>query len=119
MPLDYSVQFEDPLYTVHEASDTFIFFVGTSVIGSPSQNALVSFARDDSGPAINDLTISMATPTSIFIEALIPNDNIRLGDRVISLMLVTSDDLVEFGAQSETAVEVTEDDCKFYSLIHL
>lgn len=110
MHLDYSVQFEDPLYTVHESFDTFTFFVVTTRAGSPSHNATVSFIRDDSGPTINDLVVS--TTGSLHIQAQIPNDEIRLGDRTINLMLTTVDDLVEIGARSQTAVDVTEDDRK-------
>ena len=80
-------------------------------IGSPSREGTVSFIRDDNGPAINDTLISMAG--IIDVPGLIPNDEIRLGDREITLMLTTSDDLVEIGSQSTTVVQVTEDDRKY------
>lgn len=79
--------------------------------GSPSQDATVSFTRDDSGPTINDSVISRAGV--IDVEGLIPNDEIRLGDREITIMLITSDDLIEIGTLNTTVVQVTEDDRKY------
>ena len=76
---------------------------------------MVSFTRDDNGPAINNSLISMAGV--IEVEGLIPNDEIRLGDREITLMLTTSDNLIEIGSQNGTIVQVTEDDRKFHSSV--
>ena len=87
MHLDYSVQFEDPLYTVHESLGTFNFSVATTRVGSPSRNATVIFTRDDNGPTISHLIVS--TTEKVDIEAQILNDEIRLGDRTIHLMLTT------------------------------
>jgi hypothetical protein len=78
--------------------------------GSPSRDATVSFTRNDKGPAINDTVVSMAGV--INVEGSIPNDEIRLGDREITLNLTTTDDLIEIGPQSTTIVDVTEDDRK-------
>ena len=79
--------------------------------GSPSQDATISITRDDNGPAINDTVVSMAGVISV--EGSIPNDKIRLGDREITLTLITSDDLIEIRPQSTTVVDVTEDDRKY------
>ena len=76
---------------------------------------MVSFTRDDNGPAINNSLISMAGV--IEVEGLIPNDEIRSGDREITLMLTASDNLIEIGSQNETVVQVTEDDRKFHSSV--
>lgn len=113
MHLDYSVQFEDRLYTFHESLGTFNVFVATTRVGSPdpSHNATVSFTRDDNGPAINNLIVS--TTERVQIEAEIPNDDIRLGDRTIHLTVTTTDNLVEIGAQNHAAVDIIEDDRKF------
>lgn len=79
-------------------------------LGSPSREAAISFTRDDNGPAINDSVISMAGVVEVVGH--IPNDDIRLGDREITLTLTTSDNLIEIGSQNTTVVEVTEDDRK-------
>ena len=78
--------------------------------GSPSRDATISITRDDNGPAINDTVVSMAGV--IGVEGSIPNDEMRLGDREITLTLTTSDDLIEIGSQSTTIVNITEDDRK-------
>ena len=80
--------------------------------GSPSLDATISITRDDNGPAINDTVVSMGGPSIINVEGSIPNDEIRLGDREITLTLTTSDDLIEIGPQSTTIVNTTEDDRK-------
>ena len=90
--------------------DTFTVFLEITQFGSPSRDAIISITRDDNGPAINDTVVSIAG--IINVEGFIPNDEIRLGDRKITLTLNTSDDLIEIGSQSTTIVEVTEDDRK-------
>lgn len=88
-------------------------FVETRVVGTPTHNAVVSFTRDDSGPAINDLVIS--TAGSQVLEAPIPNDMVRTGDRVFHVTMSTSDNLIEFGSLTEVAIDVTEDDRKIFT----
>ena len=78
--------------------------------GSPSRDATISITRDDNGPAINDTVVSMGGV--IAVGGFIPNDEIRLGDRQITLTLTTPDDLIEMGSQSTTIIDVTEDDRK-------
>ena len=110
--LDYLVQFQERLYTTFESFNTFFVDVAATQFGSPSRNATISFTRDDNGPAINDSIVSMTG--RINVEGLIPNDEIRMGERyVINLMLTTNDNLIEIGSLSRTAVEVTEDDREF------
>ena len=105
--LDYGVEFKGSLHTVVE---TFFVFLEVTQFGSPSRDAIISITRDDNGPAINDTVVSMAD--IINVEGSIPKDEIRLGDREITLTLNTSDDLIEIGPQSTTIVNTTEDDRK-------
>ena len=90
--------------------DIFTVFLEVTQFGSPSRDATISIARDDNGPAINDTVVSMGG--IIDVDGFIPNDEIRLGDREITLMLTISDDLIEIGSQSTTIIDVTEDDRK-------
>ena len=107
--LDYGVEFKGSLHTVLE---TFFVFLEVTQFGSPSRDATISITRDDNGPAINDTVVSMAGPSIIGVEGSIPNDEIRQGDREITLMLTTSDDLIEIGPQNTTIVNTTEVDRK-------
>ena len=114
MQLDYGVEFEDHQVIAFEGSFFFVLLEVTQ-FGSPSQDATISITRDDNGPAINDIVISMADvfyhfPQIEFVEGFIPNNEIRLGDREISLTLTTSDDLIEIGPQSTAIVYIIEDD---------
>ena len=115
--LDYGIEFQDRLYTTFESSNTFTVFLEVTQFGSPSRDATINITRDDNGPAINDTVVSMAD--IINVEGSIPNDEIRLGDRQITLTLTTSDDLIEIGSQSTTIVDVTEDDRKLLAIVIL
>ena len=107
--IDYSVQFEVQRYEISEASnDTLILCVTSTSVGSPSRNALVSFTRNDNGPAIDDLIVNMTA--RLEVEVQIPNDMIRTGNRTFSVKVTTSDALVTIGQQNTALVNVLEDD---------
>ena len=105
--LDYGVEFKGSLHTVLE---TFFVFLEVTQFGSPSRDATISITRDDNGPAFNDTVVSMGGV--IAVDGFIPNDEIRLGDRQITLTLTTSDDLIEIGPLNTTIINTTEVDRK-------
>ena len=113
---DYTVQFETRSYEVSEANNTFILSIDVTAVGSPLRNAVVSFTRDDGGPAINDLTIN--TTGRLEVEVQIPNDMVRTGDRTVSVELSTSDILVTIGQQNTAFVLVFEDDPSTYYYVN-
>ena len=107
--LDYGVEFKGSLHT-QSVLKTFFVFLEVTQFGSPSRDATISITRDDNGPTINDTVVSRTD--IIQVEGSIPNDEIRQGDREITLTLTTSDDLIEIGPQNTTIVNTTEVDRK-------
>ena len=112
---DYIVEFKAQQHKVSEASNTFSLPVETTVVGSPSRNAVVSFIRDDGGPAINNLIVN--TTGRLDVEVQIPNNMIRTGDQMFNVTLVTSDVLVTIGLKNTTLIYVSEDERKFIYVV--
>ena len=106
----YTVEFGVQEFRTSEASDTFTLPVLTTARGSPSRNAIIGFNRTDSGPAIDDLVVNMTG--RLEVEVQIPNDVIRTGDRMFTVTITTTDNLVAIGQQRTITVHIIEDDRK-------
>ena len=82
--------------------------MNSTSVGSPSRNALVSFTRNDGGPAIDDLIVNMTA--RLEVEVQIPNDMVRTWNRTFNVKVTTSDALITIGQQNTALVNVLEDD---------
>ena len=82
--------------------------MNSTVVGSPSRNAIVGFTRNDNGPAIDNLIVNMMARLEVKVQ--IPNDMVRTGNRTFSVKVTTSDSLVTIGQQNTALINVLEDD---------